>query len=110
MPFWFLGLGNLNNGGNAGLFCVNSNNRLTRTRWNNGSRTSAFHVPSGTLVRLRRTYRRVFSNPNVARRACSYWGWLKHSDSWRFVRENGIRKAMRLARATVSAEDRRVYA
>ena len=67
-------------------------------------------VADGTFVRLRRTYRRVFSNPNVARRACSYWGWLKHSDSWRFVRENGIRKAMRLARATVSAEDRRVYA
>ena len=67
-------------------------------------------VSTGTFIRLRRTYRRVFSNPNLARRACSYWGWLKHSDSWRFVRENGIRKAMRLARATVSAEDRRAYA
>lgn len=67
-------------------------------------------VSGGTFVRLRRAFRRVFSNPNVVRRACSYWGWLKHSDSWRFVRDNGIRKAMRLARATVSAEDRRVYA
>ena len=67
-------------------------------------------VSEGTFMRLRRAYRRVFSNPNVARRACSYWGWLKHSDSWRFVKANGIRKAMRLARKTVSAEDRRAYA
>ena len=44
---WFQGLGNLNNRSNAGLFCVNSNNRLTRTRWNNGSRTSAFHSRKG---------------------------------------------------------------
>ena len=30
--------GNLNNGGNAGLWCLNGNDWLDRTRWNNASR------------------------------------------------------------------------
>lgn len=64
-------------------------------------------VADGTFVRLRRCYRRVFRNPRVSRRACSYWGWLKHSDSWEFVSMNGIHKAMRIARKNVSIEDRR---
>lgn len=65
------------------------------------------NVADGTFIRLRRCYRRVFSNPRVARRACSYWGWLKYSDSWNYIKYNGVRKALRLAKATVSREDRR---
>ena len=32
--------GNLNNGGNAGLWYLNGNRRLSNTRWNNASRLS----------------------------------------------------------------------
>lgn len=32
--------GNLNNGSNAGLSCVNGNNDLSNTRWNHGARIS----------------------------------------------------------------------
>ncbi len=36
----FYGLGNLNNGANAGLWYVNGNNALTNVNWNIGSRLS----------------------------------------------------------------------
>ena len=36
----WLGLGYLNNGGNAGLCYVNANNALSNANWNIGSRTS----------------------------------------------------------------------
>lgn len=36
--------GNLNNGGNAGLWCLNGNNWLDRTRWNNASRLSGYQT------------------------------------------------------------------
>lgn len=38
--FLWQGLGNLNNGGNAGLRYVNANNGLGNARWNIGSRQS----------------------------------------------------------------------
>lgn len=38
-------LGNLTNGGNAGVFYVNGNNGLGNTRWNIGSRLSGqWHI------------------------------------------------------------------
>lgn len=42
-PCLWLGLGNLNNAGNAGLFYVNGNNGLGNTNWNIGSRQSGWH-------------------------------------------------------------------
>jgi len=42
-PLW-LGLGNLNNGGNAGLWYVNGNNRLGNENWNIGSRQSGWQL------------------------------------------------------------------
>ncbi|MBQ9042695.1 MAG: hypothetical protein IJ111_07760, partial [Eggerthellaceae bacterium] len=38
--FFWQGLGNLNNGANAGLFYVNANNELSNANWNIGSRQS----------------------------------------------------------------------
>lgn len=38
----WLGLGNLNNGGNDGLCYVNANNTLGNANWNIGSRTSDY--------------------------------------------------------------------
>ena len=44
------GLGNLRNGGNAGLWYVNANNGLGNANWNIGSRLSGWqlshHTPS----------------------------------------------------------------
>lgn len=37
--FWLVG-GNLNNGANAGVGCVNSNNALSNANWNIGGRSS----------------------------------------------------------------------
>ena len=45
LSFLFLSGGNLNNGANGGLWCVNGNNTLGNERWNIASRQSGF----GTL-------------------------------------------------------------
>ena len=54
--FW-LGVGNLNNTSNAGLWAANGNNALTNANWNIGSRQSGWHslIPS----HLPRTRQRV---------------------------------------------------
>ena len=36
----FLGLGNLNNNGNAGLSCLNANNGISNSNWNILARNS----------------------------------------------------------------------
>lgn len=66
-------------------------------------------VASGTFLRAKRCFARLFRKPiaRLARRACSYFGWLKHSDSYGFMRSHGIWKAMRMARSVVSMDDRR---
>lgn len=48
---WWQSLGNLRNGGNAGLWYVNGNNGLTNANWNIGSRQS------GQPFNVRRDYR-----------------------------------------------------
>ena len=40
----WLGLGNLNNGANAGLWYVNANNGLGNANWNIGGRLSGWHL------------------------------------------------------------------
>lgn len=45
-------MGNLNNGGNAGLWYVNANNALTNGNWNIGSRQSGWQPsPSRPIYR-----------------------------------------------------------
>lgn len=65
-------------------------------------------VKSGTFVRARRAFRRSLDKGGVrlARRAISYYGWLRHADCRSFLQDNGIYKAVRRARQTVSANDR----
>jgi hypothetical protein len=40
----WLSVGNLDNGGNAGLWYVNANNGLTNANWNIGGRESGRHL------------------------------------------------------------------
>ena len=67
-------------------------------------------VASGTFLRAKRCYSRMLCRPclDLARRACSYYGWLKHSDSFGFMERNGVWKALRMARRIVSENDRRM--
>ena len=43
----------------------------------------------------------------LARRVCSYWGWLKHSRSKGFIERSGARRLKRLAGAIISKCDKR---
>ena len=67
-------------------------------------------VAAGTFLRAKRCFARFYRKPvlKLARRACSYFGWLKHSDAYDFMCSNGIWKAMRMAKSIVSAHDRRM--
>lgn len=47
--FWLVG-GNLNNGANAGVGCVNSNNALSNANWNIGGRSSGERNPFFQVV------------------------------------------------------------
>ena len=43
----------------------------------------------------------------LARRCCSYWGWLKHSDSQQFVKNNGIKRLLKEAGKMMSRQSKR---
>ena len=43
----------------------------------------------------------------LARRCCSYWGWLKHSCSGGFVRSNGVMGVLKAAKKLVSDDSKR---
>ncbi|MBQ9042696.1 MAG: hypothetical protein IJ111_07765 [Eggerthellaceae bacterium] len=43
----------------------------------------------------------------LARRCCSYWGWLKHSDSGEFVKNNGIAGLLKAAKKMISRHSKR---
>jgi len=77
---------------------------------------------SGFIIRSRRTTlrptlflraRRAFArfrrkrSESLARRACSYYGWLKHSNAARFTRANGVIWLLREAKKIISKQDRR---
>lgn len=50
--FFFLGLGNLNNGANYGLWYVNANNALSNANWNIGGRQSGYGTSLSSHVYL----------------------------------------------------------
>lgn len=52
-PAFWLGLGNLNNRGNAGLWYVNANNRLGNGNWNIASRVSGQRLIPRYIIPLR---------------------------------------------------------
>lgn len=63
---------------------------------------------AGIFLRARRAFRRFSAKGGLrlARRACSYWGWFKHTDSTRFVEKSGIKNILRDAMALVSSSGR----
>lgn len=65
-------------------------------------------VRAGIFLRARRSFRRFARRASVAqaRRVVSYYGWLKNTDSRRFMRDNGIEAAKRDACRMVSAHER----
>lgn len=62
-----------------------------------------------TYLRIRRAYRSYSKSPSLrkARRACSYWGYLKHSDSKKAMKVNNYKVLTRSAKKYVSRYDRR---
>ena len=67
-------------------------------------RPSRTTMRAGTFIRAKRAFRRFARHHSLrlARRICSYWGLLKHTDSDGFIARNNIYKLLRLARAIVS--------
>lgn len=60
-------------------------------------------IRSGTFKRAKRAFARMRRRPCLkrARRCCSYWGFLKHTDSDGFIAKNGIMVPLGMARAAV---------
>lgn len=65
---------------------------------------------AGLFLRARKAFARFAKKPSLAlaRRCCSYWGWLIHSDSDGVMTRNKIRETMRRARRKVSRHDMEV--
>ena len=63
------------------------------------------------FLRACRAFRKYRRRPTLqrARRVCSYWGWLCHSDSTAMIARNGFGKVFRKARRHVSAAERNRY-
>lgn len=61
-------------------------------------------------LRIRKAYTRYERNPTIknARTVCSYWGYLKHSDSRKAIKKNGYDAIFRKARQQVSKYDKKV--
>lgn len=66
-------------------------------------------IKSDLFLRIRRAYENFKSNPNIhnARKVCSYWGYLKKTNTFEFVIGNGYDKVFRQAKQYVSTYDRR---
>lgn len=63
------------------------------------------------FLRARKALRHYRRAPTLkrARRAASYWGWVKHTDSTGFVERNGFNQVIKRARRHVGAAGRRGY-
>lgn len=63
------------------------------------------------FIRARRAFRRFGRHPSMtlARRCCSYWGWLLHSDSDGYIHRNGVHGLLRKAGRMVATRDRRTH-
>lgn len=66
-------------------------------------------IRSSIYLHIRRTFLRFDRAPTdaLARSVCSYWGWLKHSDSREATRQNGYDRIFRRARRRISRHERR---
>lgn len=64
---------------------------------------------SGIFLRARRAFQSFDKHPTPkgAARVCSYWGWLKHSDSKNFIHRTQAERIFNHARRMVAAEQRR---
>lgn len=67
---------------------------------------------SNLYLRIRRAYASYERKPTVkkARTVCSYWGYLKHSDSYKAIKKNGYDATFRKARRQISHYDKEVNA
>lgn len=67
---------------------------------------------SNLYLRIRRAYANYEKNPTIkkARTVCSYWGYLKHSDSYDAIKKNNYDATFRKARRQISQYDREVNA
>ncbi len=77
------------------------------------SRPGRTAVRAGTFLRLRRAYRRYSKrpgSPRLAARVTSYWGYVRHSDSYLFARREHAHELASRAGRVASAEARRYRA
>lgn len=65
-------------------------------------------IRASIFLRARRAIRHYQRHPSLAgaRRVCSYWGWICHSDSRTAIAHNHITETIRAARLMVSAAER----
>ncbi|MEG0015737.1 MAG: reverse transcriptase domain-containing protein [Gordonibacter sp.] len=72
-------------------------------------RRSRTTIRSSIFIRARRSFRKYERNPNLAmaRRVCSYWGWISNSDSLLFIERNNALNIKNDARNTVSENARK---
>lgn len=61
------------------------------------------------FLRIKRAFQKFDENPNIhnARRVCSYWGMLKHSDSFLLTKENEYDRIFRNAKIYISSFEKR---
>jgi hypothetical protein len=67
-------------------------------------------IRASIFLRARKAFRRFARHPSLtlARRVCSYWGWITHTDSRRFIARAHLVEVQRSARALVSISERRI--
>lgn len=67
-------------------------------------------IRASIFLRARKAFRRFARHPSLtlARRVCSYWGWVTHADSRRFIARAHLVEVQRSARALVSISERRI--
>lgn len=67
-------------------------------------RPSRTTIRGGTFIRLSRAFRRFSKRHTLrlARRVCSYWGNLKHTDSDGYIFRHNVYRLLRIARRIVS--------
>lgn len=66
-------------------------------------------IKSDLFLRIQRAYENFRSRPNIhnARKVCSYWGYLKNSNTYSVVKSRGYDRLFKQAKQCVSAYDQR---
>ena len=110
-PLW-LSVGNLNNGGTAGLSCVNGNNGLGNARWNIASRLSGCRAERPRHESSRRVYRppsgasRFNPAPQGVKSPTGQWAGSTCERSYGIQKGRRLKtycKGLRLHRAAIEA-------